>query len=568
MWGWTWMRLMPGLCKFVSPFGTFLCVAVVTLAVGCGGDAAEQGAAPSASNDEVPAYGDAIVSGSIGDASVLIPMLAGDSASHSISGMIFDGLIAYDKNLSEFEPRLAERWEVSENGLEIIFHLRRDVRWQDGVPFTARDVEFAFRTITHPDTLTAYAEDYRQVERFEVVDEFTIRVTYRQPFAPALGSWASSLIVLPKHLLEGKPINDQARDFGRHPIGLGPYRFEAWESQKQISLRANHDYYRGRPYIERAVTRVIPDTQTQFLELKSGGLDEMGLTPLQFQRQTDTAEFRDRFAKYKYLTNSYSYLGYNLKRPLFRDVRVRRAISHAINKQEIVDAVLLGLGSPAAVPYKPGTYWFNDRVKGPEYDPEKAKRLLAEAGWTDSDGDGVLDRQGERFQFEIITNKGNEQREKAATVIQRRLDEIGIKVTIKVIEWAAFINNFIDKRNFDAVILGWSLSPDPDQYDIWHSSKTRPKEFNFVSYANAEVDEVLEKGRRTFDRAERKKHYDRLQEVLDQEQPYTFLYVADALPIVHKRFHGIEPAPAGISYNFNEWYVPASMQKYRIADVP
>jgi peptide/nickel transport system substrate-binding protein len=294
----------------------------------------------------------------------------------------------------------------------------------------------------------------------------------------------------------------------------------------------------------------------------------MGLTPLQFQRQTDTAEFRDRFAKYKYLTNSYSYLGYNLKRPLFRDVRVRRAISHAINKQEIVDAVLLGLGSPAAVPYKPGTYWFNDRVKGPEYDPEKAKRLLAEAGWTDSDGDGVLDRQGERFQFEIITNKGNEQREKAATVIQRRLDEIGIKVTIKVIEWAAFINNFIDKRNFDAVILGWSLSPDPDQYDIWHSSKTRPKEFNFVSYANAEVDEVLEKGRRTFDRAERKKHYDRLQEVLDQEQPYTFLYVADALPIVHKRFHGIEPAPAGISYNFNEWYVPASMQKYRIADVP
>jgi len=543
--------------------------ALTALVVGCGGgDAGKSDATAPEVVDATPAYGDAIVSGSIGDASVLIPMLAGDSASHSISGLIFDGLIAYDKNLSEFEPRLAERWEVSADGLEIVFHLRRDVRWQDGIPFTARDVEFGFRTITHPDTLTAYAEDYRQVERFEVVDDYTIRVTYRQPFAPALGSWASSLIVLPKHLLEGKPINDHARDFGRNPIGLGPYRFESWESQKQISLRSNHDYYRGRPYIERSVTRVIPDTQTQFLELKSGGLDEMGLTPLQFQRQTDTAEFRQSFAKYKYLTNSYSYLGYNLKRPLFQDVRVRRALSHAIDKQEIVDAVLLGLGSPAAVPYKPGTYWFNDGVKGPDYDPERAKSLLAEAGWSDSNGDGVLDREGKRFEFEIITNKGNEQREKAATVIQRRLDEIGIKVTIKVIEWAAFINNFIDKRNFDAVILGWSLSPDPDQYDIWHSSKTRPKEFNFVSYANAEVDELLEKGRRTFDRAERKKHYDRLQEVLDVEQPYTFLYVADALPIVHKRFHGIEPAPAGISYNFNEWYVPASMQKYRITDAP
>lgn len=560
---------MSGRREQLPSFLILLLAALTALVVGCGGgDAGKSDATAPEVVDDTPAYGDAIVSGSIGDASVLIPMLAGDSASHSISGLIFDGLIAYDKNLSEFEPRLAERWEVSADGLEIVFHLRRDVRWQDGIPFTARDVEFGFRTITHPDTLTAYAEDYRQVERFEVVDDYTIRVTYRQPFAPALGSWASSLIVLPKHLLEGKPINDHARDFGRNPIGLGPYRFESWESQKQISLRSNHDYYRGRPYIERSVTRVIPDTQTQFLELKSGGLDEMGLTPLQFQRQTDTAEFRQSFAKYKYLTNSYSYLGYNLKRPLFQDVRVRRALSHAIDKQEIVDAVLLGLGSPAAVPYKPGTYWFNDGVKGPDYDPEKAKSLLAEAGWNDSNGDGVLDREGKRFEFEIITNKGNEQREKAATVIQRRLDEIGIKVTIKVIEWAAFINNFIDKRNFDAVILGWSLSPDPDQYDIWHSSKTRPKEFNFVSYANAEVDELLEKGRRTFDRAERKKHYDRLQEVLDAEQPYTFLYVADALPIVHKRFHGIEPAPAGISYNFNEWYVPASMQKYRITDAP
>jgi peptide/nickel transport system substrate-binding protein len=563
------MGPMPGRGEVVSSFlKTLFCAVIATLAVGCGGGSGDRRSAPAASDDDTPAYGDAIVSGSIGDASVLIPMLAGDSSSHAISEMIFDGLIAYDKNLSQFEPRLAERWEVSDDGLELSFHLRHDVRWQDGTPFTARDVEFAFRTITDPSTLTAYAEDYRQVERFEVIDDYTIRVTYRQPFAPALGSWASSLIVLPKHLLDGKPINEQAREFGRHPVGLGPYRFESWESQKQISLRANHDYYRGRPYIERVVTRVIPDTQTQFLELKSGGLDEMGLTPLQFQRQTDTQEFRDSFAKYRYLTNSYSYLGYNLRRPLFQDVRVRRAITHAINKEEIVDAVLLGLGSPAAVPYKPGTFWFNDRVKGPEYDPGKAKRLLAEAGWADSDGDGVLDREGQRFQFEIITNKGNEQREKAATVIQRRLDEVGIKVTIKVIEWAAFINNFIDKRNFDAVILGWSLSPDPDQYDIWHSSKTRAKEFNFVTYSNAEVDELLEKGRRTFDREERKKYYDRLQEVIDDEQPYTFLYVADALPIVHRRFHGIEPAPAGISYNFNEWYVPASMQKYRIADAP
>jgi len=518
--------------------------------------------------DLQPAYGDTLVSGSIGDASVLIPMLAGDGASHAISGQIFDGLIAYDKNLSEFEPRLAKRWEVSEDGQQITFYLRDDVEWQDGEPFTARDVEFAFLAITDPDTLTAYAEDYRQVEKFEVLDDYTIRVTYAEPFAPALGSWASNLIVLPKHLLEGKPINEHATGFGREPIGLGEYMFESWESQKHIELRSNHDYYRGRPYVDRVVTRIIPDTATQFLELKAGGLDQMGLTPLQFKRQTETDYFRNNFSRFEYLANAYTYLGYNLLNPMFQDERVRRALSHAIDKEEIVKAVLLGLGRPAATPYKPGTFWVNDAIKGPEFDVEKAKALLAEAGWSDTDRDGILDKDGKDFSFELVTNKGNEQREKTATIVQRRLSEIGIEVQVKVIEWAAFINNFIDKKKFDAVILGWSLSPDPDQFDIWHSSKTGEKEFNFISYTNSEVDEVLEKGRRTFDREERKKYYDRFQEILNEQQPYTFLYVAYALPVVSNRFHGIEPAPAGIAYNFKDWYVPASMQKYTMTQTP
>ena len=550
-------------------------LAVVALAVGCnGGENGSDGSAghgDGPSSDHVdtstPVVGDALVTGSIGDASVLIPMLAGDSASHSITGMIFDGLVAYDNTLSHLEPRLAEKWEISGDGLEITFHLRRNVKWQDGEPFTARDVEFGFSTITNPETLTAYAEDFLQVDTFEVIDDYTFKVTYEKPFASALASWGN-MVVLPRHLLEGKPINDHAQAFGRNPVGLGEYKFDSWETQKKIVVEVNDDYYRGRPHIDRVVTRVIPDQQTQFLELKSGGLDEMGLTPTQYSRQTSSKEFEKNFAKYKYLTNSYTYLGYNLLKPLFQDKRVREALGHAIDKQEIVDVVLLGLGQPAHVPYKPGTKWANESLKGPAFDPDKAKALFAEAGWTDSDGDGVLDRDGERFEFELITNKGNEQREKAATIIQRRLTEVGVKVNVKVIEWAAFINNFIDTKNFDAVVLGWSLSPDPDQYDIWHSSKTKPKQFNFVSFANDEVDEILEKGRRTFDEDERKKYYDRFQEILNEEQPYTFLYVAYALPIVHKRFHGIESPPAGIHYNFKDWFVPKPLQKYALADAP
>jgi peptide/nickel transport system substrate-binding protein len=188
--------------------------------------------------------------------------------------------------------------------------------------------------------------------------------------------------------------------------------------------------------------------------------------------------------------------------------------------------------------------------------------LLAEAGWKDADGDGFLEKGGKKFAFTVLTNAGNESRSKAAAILQQNLARVGIKMEIRTVEWAAFINEFIDKRKFDAVILGWSVTPDPDQYDIWSSRKTGPKELNFVGYSNAEVDRLLEEGRRTFDIEKRKKAYFRIQEILAEELPYVFLYVPDSLPAVHSRIHGIEPAPIGISYNFIKWFVPKEQQKY------
>jgi peptide/nickel transport system substrate-binding protein len=534
-------------------------LALALLIAGCGGS--EESAAPVARPDAPPARGDTIVLGTIGDASNLIPMLASDSASHEYASHLFDGLVEYDKTLSTLAPRLAEKWDVEDGGLKLTFHLRRDVKWHDGQPFTARDVEFGFNTITDEKTLTAYSEDYKQVQKFELLDDYSFRVTYDKPFAPALASWGS-LVVLPRHLLEGKNINET--DFGQRPVGLGSHRFESWERNTRFTLRANPGYYRGRPWIERVVFRVLPDQSTQFLELQAGGLDMMGLTPLQFSRQTSTGVLARDFRKYRYISNSYTYLGYNLKDPRFADVRVRRAFAHAINKQEIVDVVLFGLGRPTENPYRPGTRWFNDKLTPYEYSPEKARALLAEAGWKDTDGDGILDKDGKPFSFRIITNQGNDQRLKTATMVQKRLQDIGVDVSVRVIEWAAFLNDFLEKGRFETIMLGWSLSLDPDQYDIWHSSKTGPKQFNRVGYANPEVDELLETGRRTFDVDERKRIYDRLQEILHADQPYTFLYVPEATPIVHARFRGIEEAPKGITWNFPFWYVPAGEQKYAI----
>ncbi|WP_041287709.1 peptide-binding protein [Desulfomonile tiedjei] len=504
-----------------------------------------------------PAYGDMIVRGSIGDASVLLPVLASDSASFDITGLIYNGLVKYDKDIL-LTGDLAEKWEISEDKLKIKFFLKKDVLWQDGTPFTAKDVEFTYKLYIDPKTPTAYATDFLKVKEFHVIDDHTIEVTYDKPYAPALGSWGQA--IHPRHLLEGKDVTQSP--LKRDPVGTGPYRFKEWVTGEKIIVDSYHKYFEGRPYIDRVLTRTIPDLATMFLELKAGRLDQMGLTPLQYKRQTDTQWFKDNFKKYEYLTFSYTYLGYNLRDWKFEDKRVRQALTMAMNRESIVQGVLLGLGQVTNAPYKPDTMWYNHNVKKYPYDPEGAKRLLAEAGWKLENG--VMQKDGKPFEFTIITNQGNELRKNTATIIQSDLKKIGIDVKIRVIEWAAFLKNFINKRNFEACLLGWGIGIDPNQIDIWSSKKTGENELNFVSYNNPEVDTLLEQGASVYDPEERKKYYDKFQEIVAEDQPYTFLYVQQALPIISSRFRGIDPAPIGIGYNFIKWYVPKQLQKYTI----
>ncbi len=516
------------------------------------------GIAASPENNK-PAYGDMMIKGSIGDASVLLPVLASDSASAEIIGYIYNGLVKYDKDIN-LVGDLAEKWEISKDNLKIRFFLRKDVKWQDGKPFTAKDVEFTYKLIIDPKTPTAYASDFLRVKEFRVLDPYTVEVTYEKPYAPALGSWGQSMV--PAHLLEGQDVNQSP--LKREPVGTGPYKFMEWKTGDRIVVDSYHDYFEGRPYIDRIMTRTIPDLATMFLELKAGRLDFTGLTPLQYRRQTDTPWFKENFVKYKYLGFGYTYLGYNLKDWKFKDKKVRQALTTAIDRESIVQGVLLGLGQPAYTPYKPDTFWYNPNVKKFPYDPEKAKEMLAEAGWKDTDGDGILDKDGKPFEFTILTNQGNELRKNAATIIQRDLKKVGIRVRIRVLEWAAFLKNFINKRNFEATLLGWQTGPEPNQIDIWNSEKIGETQLNFVTYQNPEVDKLLDEGASTYNRDERKKYYDEFQAIIAEDQPYTFLYVGESLPIISSRFRGIEPAPAGINYNFIEWYVPKPLQKYHI----
>ncbi len=511
-------------------------------------------------SSEKPTSGGRYVTGSIGEASNLIPYLATDSASHEVADLLFVALLRYNKDL-QVEPYAAEWYSVEEEGKLIRFRLRKGILWEDGTELTSDDVEFTYKAVIDPKTASPYAESYMAVKEFKKIDRYSFEVRYDGYFASALSSWMSG--ILPKHILEGQDLRNTP--FSRKPIGAGPYRLASWVPGSSVTLTASPTYFEGEPYIQEVVIRVIPDISTMFLETRAGKLDMMGLTPQQYLRQT-SGEFWDAsYRKYKYLSSGYVFMGFNMLHPFFKDIKVRRAISHAIDREGIVKGVLMGQGVTAFGPYKPGSWAYHKTLQPIKQDMSKAKALLAEAGFVDSNNDGILEKDGKDFSFTLLTNQGNEQRILTAIVIQSQLKAIGIKVEIRTVEWAAFIKEFVDKAQFDAVILAWTIGQDPDIYEVWHSSKAKSGGLNFTRFINTEVDALLEAARATPDMQKREALYARLQEVFHEEQPYCFLYVPYALPIVQARFRGIKAALAGIMYNFDKWWIPKNEQRSVLA---
>ncbi len=505
-----------------------------------------------------PDYGDIKVEGSIGEPSNLIPALSSDSASSQATGRMYVNLIRYNKAL-EIEAYAAESYEVLDEGLRLRFVLRKDLRWMDGRPLTVDDVEFTYRLMIDENTPTAYAGDYKRVKEFKKIDLYTFEATYEKPYARALISWM--IDILPKHALEGQDLH--TTPLRRNPVTSGPFKLKSWQPGSRLTLVANDKYFKGRPYLDGVVIRVIPDLTTMFLELRAGKIDAMGLTPQQYVYQTDNPAFSQKYEVYRYLSLGYTFMGFNLKSPLFGDKRIRQAFAHAINKNDIINGVLFGQGIPTIGPYTPGTLFYNDKIAPYEYSLEKASALLSQCGWRKG-ADGLLTKDGQPFEFTILVNQGNEQRAKIAVIIQSQLKKLGITANIRAVEWAAFLNDFLNKGFFDALILGWSSTLDPDLHSVWHSSNSFAGGLNFIGYSNAEVDELIEEGRSTFNDDVRKKCYDRIQEILHDEQPYSFFYVPYSFSAISKRFKGLEPVPVmGIEHNLPEWWVPANQQLYR-----
>ena len=508
-------------------------------------------------------FGGTLINAMTGEPSNLIAMIAGDSASSAIAGNIFNSLIKYDENL-DYAPELAESWEISNDQKTITFKLKKGLKWQDGQPLTSSDVLFTWKLIIDPKTRTPYAADYQLVKKALTPDPLTFKITYADSYAPALDTWAS-LHILPKHILKNEDINNTF--FSRSPIGSSYYKLNDWISGQQVTLIANDKSTSGPPLIKKLISRIIPDTSSQFLELTADNIDLMNINPIQYQRVFPARkDLQKRIGLYKELGNGYTYLGFNLKKAPFNDIKVRQALNYAIDKEEVIKGVLLGLGESISSPYKPGTRWNNPNLKPYPYNPSKALKLLSEAGYT-KNNKGILSKDGKPLKFEIITNQ-NKQREMTAVLIQRRLQEIGIEVSIRVIEWASFVNRFIKTGDFDVVVLGWSLSLDPDQYNIWHSSQQGSGQFNFLGYSNKNVDKLLEVGRKELNILKREKIYHEFSKYLLEDSPIVYLYAGYGLSAVHKRIKGIKQPtpPAGIYHNSYDWFIPKPLRRNEILE--
>ena len=502
--------------------------------------------------------GGTLIDAMLGEPSSLVSMIAGEAPSSAITANIFNKLLKYNKNL-DLEGELVSGWQVSSDQKTITFTLKPNLKWADGKPLTSADVLWTWQAVTNDKNGSPYASDFQLVKKAETPDALTFSVTYSEPYAPALDSWAG-LQILPKHLLQDQDLHTTA--FARKPIGSSYYQLDNWSTGENIRLSRNPTSVLGQAKIDHLVSRIIPDTSAQFLELIAGNIDSMSLDPTQFSRIVPArAKLKETLNLYKELGNSYTYMGFNLKHKPFDDVRVRQAINYAINKQEIIDGVYLGLGINIASPYKPGTRWSNPDLQPYAYNPAKAKALLKEAGFV-ANSSGILERDGKPLRFEIVTNQ-NKEREKSAILIQRRLKDVGVEVKIRAIEWASFISRFIKTGDFDVVVLGWSLGLDPDQYSIWHSSQQGGDKFNFIGYGNPVVDKLLEQGRTELDPAKRQIIYHQFAKVLLEDSPVIYLSAGYGLSAIHKRVKGIvDPIPpAGVGFESEKWFIPQPLRR-------
>ncbi|GMU90951.1 MAG: hypothetical protein AMXMBFR4_00090 [Candidatus Hydrogenedentota bacterium] len=555
----------------------FTAAFLILAAFGCGGPtpARQTGPtespgqpAPTAANTQTtnvePQPGDWLVENLGAEPALLNPILdLVDAGGRYICSRIFDTLIDLDNETLEFIPNIAEKWEISDDHLVYTFYLRKDAVYSDGVPVTAHDVKFTYDLIKNPAVDAAAARSYFvDVQSAELVDDYTIRFTCVKPYFRHILT-LGALEPIPRHVYGQGDFNRHPNN--RHPIGSGPYKFEKWETGQQISLVRNERYWGPKPMLDRHVLKIITDDNASFQVLERHEIDIMQMQPEMWKRRASTPQFEREFAKLTpqspipgYLSR-FGYIGWNMRKPQFEDKRVRRALTMLLDRQTILDRIYMGLGTLISGDCFPGEPEYNPNVKPLPFAPQEAVKLLEQAGWIDADRDGVREKNGVPFTFELSYAADIPEYDRMATVYQEELTRAGIKMSPRPLEWAVFQER-VQKRTFDACMLAWLTTPLYDPYQLWHSSQAEEGS-NYPGFKNAEADAIMENARVEFDRAKRVEMYHRFHEILDEEQPYTFLFSRNGLIALDKRFQNVQVYPLGLDPL--EWWVPAELRRYK-----
>jgi peptide/nickel transport system substrate-binding protein len=595
------------------------CVVAAALLVwvGCGGPESDQGGgdaqsvdssapgAPSLGKPEgTPVRGDWLVQRLNSDPENLNPITSSDANATDVLGFVFPRLLKLDPETLEQRPLVAAALpEVREDKLAYTFRLRDDVTFADGKPLTAADVLFTIKVIKHPEVRSPHLRNYYESVRDAVaLDAHTVRFDLRQPYFRN-DVMLGGIETLPRHyydpenLLEGisvadlealdkldAPRKERARRFAtqfndgfqRRPMGAGAFEIKNPETDvvtgEKIVLTRRADYWApGNPdmndaWVNKVVFRVVNDSDAALTAFKGGSIDALDLTALQAQREdTKSEKFLSRARRVEHGTQNYSYIGWNQKRPMFQDVRVRRALGHFVDRQSMIQNILFGLGQTVESSVHKRRPEYKTDLPTYPFDPAKGKALLAEAGWKDSDGDGWLDKEidGKRvpLRFELLTGSGSTTARAIGLAVIDELKRAGIDASFRELDWSILLER-TKKFDYDAAIMGWRLPVSaPDLYQIFHSSQAVEGGSNHVAYKNAELDKLLEVYRLEFDADKRKALYDRVQQIIYDDQPYTFLFIPTATTVWDARFNGVNWYPAG-NTDQNEWWVPTAKQKY------
>lgn len=458
----------------------------------------------------------------------LNPVGSTDASANKVAAYIFESMLTQDINTKEWKPALATEWSISDDKMEYTFKLRKGVKWHDGTEFTAEDVKFSYDILFKDKFNTIAVRPYYEgLKEVIVVDKYNVKIIAKDQFWQNFER-AAGLTIYPKHFYEQ---NEKKSFFNKKLLGSGPYKLEAYSRGNRILLTRNNEWwgYQQKGQKEwnfpKIVLRFVSDKNVALEMLKKGSLDFLGLRAEGYVKKAVGKEWGKSVHKVLTKNNSpkgYNFIGWNMKHPILKDRRVRKALYHLVNRPLMIDKFEYGYSVPAVGPIYPGSPYHDSNLKPVEYDTQKALKILKNAGWSDTDGDNILDKviNGKKTKFSITIMEPWEGFMKYLTVFKEDAKKAGVEINIKLIEWNSFVK-LLEEKKFDACRLAWSSVLDWNPIQIWHTDSAKGGS-NFISFSNKEADKLMTQAKFVHDRSERIKILNKVEKIIVNEYPYVW----------------------------------------------